>query len=156
MTNENNRQSVAEFVGDALRNYFDNAGISQQEIAERLNITQASVSARFCGLRGFGKNAAKKWADEFGFNKGFLVNGTGCLLEENDSQTIHQNITGNSGVAINQAGGSGQIQVGCMPGKTKAGEGFFAKLCQDLMQQIIERDERICCLEDEINNLKNK
>lgn len=158
MANDN-KQSIAEIVGDALREYFNSAGISQQEIADRLNITQASVSARFCGLRGFGKNAAKKWSDEFGFDKAFLVNGVGTLFPDgherrDDARTI-QTISGNSGIAINQNGNVKNTSTN--DGKSATSdEGFFAQLCRELMQQIIERDNVICCLKDEINNLKTQ
>lgn len=144
-------------IGAQLKEYFRQKGISQQEIADRLGIAQAGVSARFCGLRPFGRNAAKKWSDEFGINRQFLISGIGPVSGDQPCpQPVNQTISQNTGVAINQAGSNGQIQVGAIPTKAKGGEGFFAKLCQDLMQQIIERDERICCLEDEINLLKKK
>lgn len=158
---ENNRLTPQE-IGRELKEYFREQGISQQEIAERLGITQAAVSARITGTRAFGKNAASKWAAEFGVNRGFLIAGVGSV-SGSPNPAINQTISGNTGVAINQAGSSNQTTSTSAPAPAAqpqadapapASEGFFTKLCQDLMQQIMERDRRICCLEEEIRILK--
>lgn len=145
-------------IGSSIRDYFASKGISQGEAGERLGISQAAVSARLRGIQPFGNNSARKWAEEFGFNREFLIYGTGELIGE--SPSIKQSITSNSGIAINQVGTNNFVSQpkdeGTPVNMNESGEGFFTKLCHDLMNQILERDRKICCLEDEIENLKNK
>lgn len=116
-------------IGDEIRAYFDKKGFTQSQVAERLNASQSLISARLRGVRPFGKLAARRWHDEFGFNVEFLLTGEGSLINETPAV---------------------EVQTANAP----TGEGFFARLCHDLMAQIVERDRRICCLEEELRNAK--
>lgn len=144
--------NTAKKVGNDLRQYFEKKGMEQQDVADILGITQASVSARFCGIKPFGKNAAKKWSEAFGFRVWWLITGEGDMFEDSTtSSPINQTITDNSGVAIQQAGNGNHNSV-----NTTHDEGFFTKLCAELMQQIMERDRKICCLEERVRELERK
>lgn len=66
-------------IGEAIRSYLESKGLLQKDVAERLNITQGAVSAYYRG-KPFGKNAAKKWADLFGFRVNWLLTGEGDML----------------------------------------------------------------------------
>lgn len=67
-------------VESAIRLYMRSSGLREQDLADRLAITQSGVN--FTLKNGFGKNVAKKWADTFGFNVQFLLTGKGNLMSE--------------------------------------------------------------------------
>lgn len=64
-----------------LKDYFDENGMKQSEIAEALDVTQSAVSNQLKG-RPFGINAAKKWSKLFGFNINWLTTGEGSMFEK--------------------------------------------------------------------------
>lgn len=66
-------------IGEAIRSYLENKGLTQCEVAERLGITQGAVSAYYRG-KPFGKNAAPKWSEAFGFRENWLRTGEGEML----------------------------------------------------------------------------
>lgn len=67
-------------IGEALRKYFDNQGIAQIEIADKLGVSKAYVNALFTGSSKFGKKSAEKWSEVFGFSKSFLLTGEGSMF----------------------------------------------------------------------------
>jgi len=67
------------YISKTIKNFFDSNGITQEEIARRLNVSQAYVSSMLNG-KPFGKKTANKWGEEFGFRPTFLLTGEGLLL----------------------------------------------------------------------------
>lgn len=63
-------------ISRTLKEYFDENGVKQAEIAKELNITQSAVCNQLHG-RPFGKNSAQQWSDTFGFDMGWLMTGEG-------------------------------------------------------------------------------
>ena len=69
-------------VRAALEAYFDSAGMNQISIAKALKVSPQAVSQQ---LRlPFGRRAAEKWANEFGFDAEFLMTGNGSLVPPPD------------------------------------------------------------------------
>lgn len=66
-------------IGEAIRSYLESRGLLQRDVAETLNITQGAVSAYYRG-KPFGKNAALKWSEAFGFRVNWLLTGEGEML----------------------------------------------------------------------------
>ena len=66
-------------IGEAIRSYLESKGLTQNDVAEKLGITQGAVSAYYRG-KSFGKNAARKWAEVFGFRENWLRTGEGEML----------------------------------------------------------------------------
>ena len=71
-------------VDDAIRLYMRSNALSENDLAKRLNITQAGVNSVL--RRGFGVSVAKKWAETFGFNVEFLTTGVGQLTKGDSVQ----------------------------------------------------------------------
>ena len=71
--------SINTQIGEAIRSYLESKGLTQCEVAERLSITQGAVSAYYRG-KSFGKNAAQKWSEVFGFRENWLRTGEGEML----------------------------------------------------------------------------
>lgn len=74
-----NDVNTAKEVGQQLRAYFEEKGMTQQQVANILGIKQQNVGVHFQG-RPFGKNAAMKWQRAFGFNAQWLMTGTGKMM----------------------------------------------------------------------------
>lgn len=71
-----------------LKDYFDETGLKQSDIARILDVTQAAVSNQLSG-RPFGVNAAKKWSKTFGFSKLWLMTGEGPMFVANTKSPLH-------------------------------------------------------------------
>ena len=63
-------------IGNKIKEYFSEKGLSQQEAATMLGVQQAAVSNQLNG-RPFGKNSAAKWNKKHGNPFGFPC----CILE---------------------------------------------------------------------------
>lgn len=74
-----NDVNTAKEVGRKLRAYFEEKGMTQQQVADILGIQQQNVGVHFQG-RPFGKNAAMKWQRAFGFSAQWLMTGTGKMM----------------------------------------------------------------------------
>lgn len=68
-------------VGEKIRTYLESLGMQQQDVANRLEISQSAVSAYYRG-KPFGKNAAQKWSEIFGFRANWLLTGEGDMLNQ--------------------------------------------------------------------------
>ncbi len=70
-------------IGKKIKEYFSEAGMSQQEVAKVLNVQQAAVSNQLNG-RPFGKNSAAKWNKAFGFRINWLLTGEGAMFDDTE------------------------------------------------------------------------
>ena len=67
-------------IGNKIKEYFSENGMSQTDVAKVLDVQQAAVSNQLNG-RPFGKNAAVKWNKAFGFRINWLLTGEGPMFE---------------------------------------------------------------------------
>lgn len=92
---------------DAIREYFDKNGILQREIAEKLGVHEGTVSSILSGRFGISKNTARKMAEIYGFDLGFLLSGEGSLFPPgvriHQSQRVSGNGTGIQTIGADQA-----------------------------------------------------
>lgn len=82
---------VEKFPTDELKKWFKQHGITQREIASRLNITLGSVNALLNG-KPFGAKTAHKWSVEFGLSEPWLLRREGPMF---NVPSVEQNISGN-------------------------------------------------------------
>ena len=75
-----------ENIGEKLSSYFKEKGITQEEIASRLGVSQAYVNALLNGRKAFGKQQAKKWNELFGISVNWLLTGDGDMFQNNITQ----------------------------------------------------------------------
>lgn len=87
-----------KFSTTELKKWFKGHGITQREIASRLNITQGSVNALLNG-KPFGAKTAHNWSVEFGLSESWLLRREGPMLQPS---TTEQNISGseNQGIPV--------------------------------------------------------
>ncbi len=69
-------------VGLSIRKIFKESGLSQQDVANILNVTQ-SVISKWLNGKPFGKNVAKQWEKAFGFRQNWLITGEGEMFTSN-------------------------------------------------------------------------
>ena len=69
-----------QMISERLKLYFSDQGIQQKDIAARLGVSQAAVSALLNG-KPFGKKVAEKWGNEFGIKPNWLITGEGEMLK---------------------------------------------------------------------------
>ena len=73
-------------VGERLKIFFKEKGLTQVQVAERVGTTQQVVQKLLNG-RAFGKRTAATWSKEFGLNSAWLITGQGSMtLEEKNAQ----------------------------------------------------------------------
>lgn len=75
-------------IGNKLKEYFDNKGITQSEIAEKLGVSKAYVNALFTGKRAFGKKQAEAWVSLFGLSASWLLTGEGEMLVQKKEESL--------------------------------------------------------------------
>ena len=83
---------------DAIREYFDKYGILQREIAEALGVHEGTVSNILAGRFGISKNIARKMAEIYGFDLGFLLSGEGALFAPGVRISQSQRVNGGTGI----------------------------------------------------------
>lgn len=84
-----------KYIGERLKEYFGNIGLTQSEIAAKLGVSQQAVGAYLNG-QPFGKKVAQKWSDLFKIQYNWLLTGEGTMLKESvpiPEETINLNIT---------------------------------------------------------------
>ncbi|HPW66777.1 MAG TPA: helix-turn-helix domain-containing protein [Salinivirgaceae bacterium] len=81
-------------IGKKLKKYFDELGYTQQNVADKLGVSQAAVSALLNG-KPFGKKLAAKWAEVFGLRPNWLLTGEGEMFREAKKEvpTVKQRLT---------------------------------------------------------------
>lgn len=88
-------------IASSLKEYFRNQGVTQQEIAESMGVSQAYIGKILNGDRAIGKQTAEKLNTLYGFSRGWLLTGEGdMLLDESGPQVreLEQEVDPNKGV----------------------------------------------------------
>lgn len=84
-------------VPQMLSNYLDSKGISQIDVAKKLNLSKQTVNSLLNGRRNFGKKSAMKWQKHFGLSANWLITGSGPMFADgldllpNDNERINSN-----------------------------------------------------------------
>ena len=56
-------------IGNELRSYFRDRGVTQQSIANELHVSNAYINAIFTGKKSIGKSTARKLSELYGNRK---------------------------------------------------------------------------------------
>ena len=70
-------------VHDELKRYFDERGITQQQVADALGVSLQYVNQLLNGRKTLGKKNAERLANLYGLSKPFLLTGEGEILASN-------------------------------------------------------------------------
>lgn len=78
-------------IGIQLKQYFNEMGLTQLDIAKQLGVSQQSVGAYLNG-QPFGKKTAEKWSKLFGIQYSWLLTGEGNMLKNEDDENLPINL----------------------------------------------------------------
>lgn len=73
---------------EKLRQFFEQKGISQLQLAEMLDVSPQYVNVIINGKKPIGKKTAEKLSNLFGLSKLFLLTGEGKVVCEDRKQSI--------------------------------------------------------------------
>lgn len=76
-------------MSNALKNFFEQRGMTQEELASKLGVSQAYISSLLSGNKPFGKKQAHRFEEMFGLSETWLLTGKGSMLaseEYNNNQ----------------------------------------------------------------------
>lgn len=92
-----------EKIGEKLSAFFKEKGITQEEIAAQLGVSQSYVNALLNEKKAFGKKQAQKWNELFGLSVNWLLTGEGNITNNGVTQSNQNgnNINGHS-VTVNK------------------------------------------------------
>ena len=79
-------------VHDELKRYFDERGITQQQVADALGVSLQYVNQLLNGRKTLGKKNAERLANLYGLSKPFLLTGEGELLLPSPTPTSQATI----------------------------------------------------------------
>ena len=98
---------------EELRKFFDNQGITQKAIAQRMNVDPAYINKLLNGKKAFGRNTAKQFQDLYGLSSAWLLTGEGPMLTSDMSGSVHQQSSGDNSPNVNGTGnvvGGGAVE----------------------------------------------
>ena len=71
---------------DELKRYFDEKGITQQQVADALGVSLQYINQLLNGRKTLGKKNAERLANLYGLSKPFLLTGEGSLVPDDSQQ----------------------------------------------------------------------
>ncbi len=129
-----------------LKLFFKKKGITQQQIADRLGVSQAYIYQLLCGRTAFGKGTASKFQDIYGLSAAWLLTGEGEMLSSGAAGTIN-NISIDASNNVKAGGGvSGTVsQVGDSSGNDHEGNvcGRLIEQNQQLLDIVTDQQKQI-------------
>ena len=89
---------------EELRKFFDNQGITQKAIAQRMNVDPAYINKLLNGKKAFGRNTAKQFQDLYGLSSTYLLTGEGPMLTSDLTGSVSQRSSGDNSPNVNGSG----------------------------------------------------
>lgn len=124
-------------ISKDLKEFFKKKGLTQQQIADILGVSQAYIGYLIRGEKPFGKKQAEKFSNLFGFNPSWLLTGEGEMLRS-DTTFIQGYGNAVNGSTINEG----------------ASEGIIGKLLEELAAQRMQNQELIEIIKKQLENGK--
>ena len=88
---------------DSLKRFFDEKGITQQQVADALGVSLQYVNQLLNGRKTLGKKNAERLANLYGLSKPFLLTGEGPITPIGDSSVSREVETPGNPTVVEQA-----------------------------------------------------
>ena len=88
---------------DTLKRYFDEQGITQQQVADALGVSLQYVNQLLNGRKTLGKKNAERLANLYGLSKPFLLTGEGSITQTADGSAIPETEAVSTPTVVEQA-----------------------------------------------------
>ena len=88
---------------DTLKRYFDEQGITQQQVADALGVSLQYVNQLLNGRKVLGKKNAERLANLYGLSKPFLLTGEGSITQSEDGSISREVETPGNPTVVEQA-----------------------------------------------------
>jgi len=131
-------------IGKKLKDFFDGQKYTQQDIADKLGVSQAAVSTLLNG-KPFGKKLAQKWSNTFGLKPNWLLTGEGEMLMSNHVN----NVSGNGNTSV--AGDDNQIATTYIAEMLELQKGY-----QEMLKTSQEQITRLIAIIEKQNGQREK
>lgn len=123
-----------------LKLFFKRKKITQQQIADRLGVSQAYVYQLLCGRTAFGKGTATKFQDIYGLSAAWLLTGEGDMMARGAAvNTINIDAADNRGNTITAQGGSSVSHVSQAAG----GDAASVAKMQEQIDKLIDQNQKL-------------
>lgn len=133
-----------------LKYFFKKRGITQQQIADALDVQQSYVGALLNGRRTITRNYAQKFHELYGLSVAWLLTGEGEMLSSGAAGTVN-NISINASNNVKAGGGvSGSVAVG-----GSSGNESDSGVCGRLIEQNQQLMDIVSDQQKQINQLLN-
>ena len=86
-----------------LKDFFEKKGISQQEVAESLDVSPPYINAILNGKKPLGKKNAERLANLYGLSKSFLLTGEGSITNNGEDMALTHKDNESNQTVVGQA-----------------------------------------------------
>lgn len=118
---------------DDLKDFFAKQGLTQQNIADRLGVSQQYIASILNGANPIGKKMAHSLSDAFGLSEPWLLTGEGSIVSSPIAVQYNEN------------------------GDNNNGNGYVVNKCDSVfIEQLKKKDEHIDRLLRIIENMQNE
>ena len=120
-----------------LKDFFEKKGLSQLEIAAKLDVSPPYINAILNGKKPLGKKNAERLANLYGLSKSFLLTGEGSIIQNGEVDTTHETEKAANPTVVEQAANIIDLYAGLI----KEMESLRHELMEELSEARKERQE---------------
>jgi phage repressor protein C with HTH and peptisase S24 domain len=80
---------ITEEKREDLKKHIQEIGLTQNNLADLFEVSQANINALLNGKTAFGKKVASKWEEKLGVRAGWLLTGEGSMLKGDKLQGVN-------------------------------------------------------------------
>jgi transcriptional regulator with XRE-family HTH domain len=139
-------------IHERLKKFFEENGISQQQVADNLGVSLQYINAILNGKKFLGKKNAERLANLYGLSKYFLLTGEGSISGDNSEpvaqKVVHNNV--DQGSLMNAALAAKDETIASLHRELKTKE----DLVESLRSQIAAKDDHIVTLKEQLAHLR--
>lgn len=142
-------------IGEDLKDFFKKRGMTQEQIAKALGVTQGYVTQLLNEKAAFGKANAKKWGEKFGLNPVWLLTGEGDMLKSEGMRNIDEVKEGGMATQCNQSPIYKDVKIE-IEEELNGGDNILPSDLEESHRQILKLRKLLSDAEKEVARLEGK